>query len=199
MPAGSRRPATVTAAAVLMVGVAVSGVAVMGVFLASTFGVVDRFREAAARTSAEQALVDTMASNMWWDAVIALVATVLFGALLTGLAAGNLRGRKGARIGTWVLCGAGLLCCSYLLLISGSAVFDRSTPVVSDLLYGLRRDAYPSWWAPLYLGFAGSQVTGQLIAVVLLALPPSHPYFHAVLPTDSLPYPDLKDALRDIY
>lgn len=59
MPAGSRRPATVTAAAVLMVGVAVSGVAVMGFFLASTFGVVDRFREAAAGTSAEQALVDT--------------------------------------------------------------------------------------------------------------------------------------------
>lgn len=194
--AAKPRPAAVTGAAVFMVSLAVIGVVASVAYLAATPGVVERFRGTAERSrSVEPSEVDVAVSNLWWDTGIMAACLTLFAATLVGLAAGVLRGRKGARITTWVVCGVGLLYASYVGLYALSAITgDSSAWSDVDNVGNLQVRAYPDWWVPVYALLAAVMWQGQATIVVLLALPSSHPYFRDVPPGDSLPYPELKSA-----
>lgn len=189
------RPASVTAAAVVMVSMAAVGVIASAAYLATTAGVVERFRAAAERSSAvEQSEIDVAASNLWWNTGITAGCLTLFAVVLGGLAAGNLRGRQGARIATWVVSGLGLVYASCAGIDAFSAAVDDSDWSSVENVGNLQVAAYPEWWVQLYTLLTATMLLGQVIVVVLLALSSSNPYFRRVPPRDSLPYPDLKGA-----
>jgi hypothetical protein len=148
--------------------------------LASVSGIVARFRGAAARTGAEQADIDTMVALLRGGIIVAAVFAVLVATLLVVLAAGDWRGRRNARVATWVVCALGLLCgCWELVLIIGQRVVVWPTgddPVAAELLRGLT-EAYPSWWIGLGVGLSAGQALGYLVVAVLLALPAANGFF----------------------
>ncbi|GFJ90442.1 hypothetical protein [Phytohabitans rumicis] len=194
IPQQSRpRPATVTAAAALMIFMGVAGLVSAVVTLAGISGVVDRFREAAGRTGASQNDIDGLAGFAWGTAIATAVLAVLLAVVLIVLALGNLRGRNGARIATWVVSALGLLCgcCGLLAVISQSALswnINADDQVAEDLTQALT-DAYPGWWIGLNGGLSAAQALGYLVVALLLVLPASHPYFRATPPAPVVPQP----------
>ncbi|NJP30737.1 hypothetical protein [Micromonospora thermarum] len=189
-----RRPAVVTAAVVLLVGMAAVAVAYAVTSLVVLVGTVDAFRSAARDTSASAEEIDTMvfAVSVW--TVLGALVSLVAGLLLAGLAVGVRAGRAGARVGTWVVAGLGVLagCCGLV----GLAV-QRATPLqlnenergVAELLARLD-DAYPGWWIPLGAGLSVGQVLGYLVVAVLLALPATSAWFRRPAPAPYAPtYP----------
>jgi hypothetical protein len=179
-----------------MVSMAAVGVIASAAYLATTAGVVERFRAAAERSSAvERSEIDVAASDLWWSTGITAGCLTLFAVVLVGLAAGNLRGRQGTRIATWVVSGLGLVyaSCAGIDAFSAAAV-DASGGSGVENVGNFQVAAYPEWWVPLYTLLTATMLLGQVTVVVLLALSGSHPYFRGVPPRDSLPYPDLKGA-----
>jgi hypothetical protein len=143
-------------------------------------GVVDRFRDAAQAAGASQSDIDGLAGLAWGTVIAGAVLAVLFGALLIALGVGNLRGRNGARIATWVVSGLGLFCgcCGLLAVVSQSALtWDISTNSGTEDLTQALTDAYPGWWIGLNGVVSAGQALGYLVVALLLALPASHPYF----------------------
>ncbi|MEU8313580.1 hypothetical protein [Micromonospora sp. NPDC048887] len=174
--AAPRRPGTVLAAAALLLAMAVGAVAYAVLNLAVSGGTVDRFRVAAAqRTGAGGGDIDQVAGLLRGSTVLAAVLGVLAGLLLAGLALGLLAGRSGARTGTWVVAGTGLLCgcCGLAVLVGQRAVplrLGADDRVTADLLE-LVGDAYPSWWIPVNATLSVAQVLGYLVVAALLTLP----------------------------
>lgn len=174
------RPATVTAAAAIMIFMGVAGLVNAVVGLVAIGGVVDRFRDAAQATGASDSDIDGLAGLAWGTVIAGAVLAILFGALLVALGVGNLQGRNGARIATWVVSGLGLLCgcCGLLAVISQSALtWDVSTDSRTEDLTQALTDAYPGWWIALNGVVSAGQALGYLVVALLLALPASHPYF----------------------
>jgi hypothetical protein len=174
------RPATVTAAAAIMILMGVAGLVNAVVGLAAVGGVVDRFREAAEATGASRSDIDALAGLAWGTVIAGAVLSVLFAILLTALGLGNLRGRNGARIATWVVSGLGLFCgCCGLFAVIGQSVLTWNVSTdnqTRDLTQALT-DSYPGWWIGLNGVVSVGQALGYLLVALLLALPPSHPYF----------------------
>lgn len=176
--AAPRRPATVLAAAALLLVMAVGAVAYAVVNLAVGGGTVDRFRDAAAeRTGAGGGDIDQVAGLLRGSTVLAAVLGVLAALLLVGLALGLLAGRSGARTATWVVAGTGLLCgcCGLAVLVGQRAAplrLGADDRITADLL-GLVGDAYPSWWIPVNATLSVAQILGYLVVAALLTLPSS--------------------------
>jgi hypothetical protein len=188
------RPATVTAAAAIMIFMGVAGLVNAVVGLVAIGGVVDRFRDAAAATGASESDIDGLAGVAWGTVIVGAVLSVLFAVLLIALGRGNLRGSSGARIGTWVVSGLGLFCgcCGLLAVISQSALsWNVSTDDRTEDLTQALTDAYPGWWIGLNGVVSAAQALGYLVVALLLALPASHPYFRkqAVAPAAPVPPP----------
>jgi hypothetical protein len=176
-----RRPAAVTAAAVIMILMAAGGLVNAVIGLVGMGGVVDRFRAAAVRTGASDADIDGLAGLAWGTVIAGAVLAVVFAALLVALALGNLRGSSGARIATWVVGGLGLLCgcCGLVAVIGQTAVswnISGDDRVTEDLTQALT-DAYPGWWIGLNGSLSAAQALGYLVVALLLALPAAHRYF----------------------
>lgn len=174
------RPTTVTAAAAIMIFMGLAGLVNAVVGLAAIGGVVDRFRDAAQATGASESDIDSMARIAWGTVIAAAVLAVLFAVLLIVLAVGNLRGRGGARIATWIVSGLGLFCgcCGLLAVISQSALsWNVSTDNRTEDLTQALTDAYPGWWIGLNGVVSAAQALGYLVVALLLVLPASHPYF----------------------
>jgi hypothetical protein len=205
------RPATVTTAAAVMILMGVAGLVNAVVGLVAVGGVVDRFRDAAAATGASDSDIDGLARVAWGTVVAGAVLAVLFAALLIALAVGNLQGRKGARIATWIVSGLGLFCgcCGLLAVVSQSALsWNISTDARTEDLTQALTDAYPGWWIGLNGVVSAGQALGYLVVALLLALPASHPYFrrradpaapapHAntpILPTAPPPLPEVRNS-----
>jgi len=188
------RPATVTAAAAIMIFMGLAGLVNAVVGLAAIGGVVDRFRDAAQATGASESDIDGMARLAWGTVIAAAVLAVLFAALLIALGVGNLRGRNGARIATWIVSGLGLFCgcCGLLAVISQSALsWNISTDNRTEDLTQALTDAYPGWWIGLNGVVSAAQALGYLVVALLLALPASHPYFRGgASPVAPVPPPD---------
>ncbi|MFJ1537395.1 hypothetical protein ACIODS_02505 [Micromonospora chalcea] len=174
--AAPRRPGTVLAAVAVLLAMAVGAVAYAVANLAVTGGTVDRFRAAAAdETGASGGDIDQVAGLLRASTYLAAVLGVLAALLLVGLALGLLAGRSGARVGTWVVAGTGLLCgcCGLALLVGQRAAPLQLGPedrVIADLL-GLVGDAYPSWWIPVNAVVSVAQILGYLVVAALLTLP----------------------------
>ncbi|MBQ1074228.1 hypothetical protein KBX06_13810 [Micromonospora sp. C31] len=179
--APARRPAVVTAAVTVLAVMAVAALAYAVAGVAARGGTVDRFRAAAADTSAGPGQIDRMVTLIGVSTVLTAAVSLLAGLLLAGLALGLRAGRDGARTATWVVAGLGLVagCCGLTLLVG-----QRATPLASGEddrataeLFGLLADAYPSWWIPLGAGLSVGQVLGYLVVAVLLALPAASAWF----------------------
>ncbi|MEH0970069.1 hypothetical protein V6U77_02875 [Micromonospora sp. CPCC 205546] len=179
--APARRPAVVTAAVALLALMAVVALAYAATGVATRGGTVDRFRAAAADTSASPDQIDRTVTLLGASTVLTAVVSLLAGLLVAGLALGLRAGRDGARTATWVISALGLVagCCGLALLVG-----QRATPLASGEddrataeLLGLLADAYPSWWIPLGAGLSVGQVLGYLVVAVLLALPAASAWF----------------------
>ncbi|MEH1098638.1 hypothetical protein [Micromonospora sp. CPCC 205561] len=179
--APARRPAVVAAAVAVLALMAVAALAFAATGVATRGATVDRFRAAAADTSARPDQVDRMVTLLGASTALTAAVSLLAGLLLAGLALGLRAGRDGARTATWVVSGLGLPfgCCGLALLVGQRAApltageDDRAT----DELFGLLADAYPSWWIPLGAGLSVGQVLGYLVVAVLLALPAAGAWF----------------------
>ncbi|WP_213454775.1 hypothetical protein [Rhizomonospora bruguierae] len=182
-----RRPASVTAAAVLMLAMALLGVVGAVVMLVTVGGIVDDFRAAAAGAARDQ--VNGLSTFLRTYSVLAAVLGVLGAILLAALALGNLRAVPGARIGTWVLCGLGLAvgCCGVFgVLLSGAVQLNDATaadPAVARAL----ADAYPGWWLWVNAVVSGGQALGYIAVAGLLALPAANGYFQRTPPAQATP------------
>lgn len=173
--ASSHRPATVSAANLLLL-VAAAGIGIDGVIgLAHAEAVTAAFRRAYAGV---EGVRFTVLSIQFTGVVLLVVAGGL-----TLLAALNQRGSGTARINTWVL-GAILLCWG------GNSVFsERRTPRnVPDPaeLDRLLAEAVPGWVDPVTTTSIAVSMLALLAAMVLLALPPARGFFRRTVP-DQLP------------
>ncbi|MEV1288373.1 hypothetical protein [Micromonospora sp. NPDC049679] len=175
-----RRPSPVTVAAAVMIGMGLVGLLHALVGLAMMNRAVRHVRSVGREIAAPPSEVDAVVLLARAGAVVAAVVGVFFALLLVALALGNLRGRNPARVGTWVVCGLGLLCgCAGVI----ATVTQRSLPlklpddqVRAELLHALG-DAYPSWWIWLTGGLSAAQTLGYLVVALLLALPAATAFF----------------------
>jgi hypothetical protein len=170
-PAGPRRPPTVTAASALLIAMGGAGLAYAVAALAITPSTVAAFRAAAAGSGATTAEVDGIVSWVWWVAGIGLLLAVLLFALLVALGLGVRRGSSGARTGTFVVAGLGLLCgCGAALTttLQRATPFDLPGTGLSSALAG----AYPGGWIWLNVALAGGQILGYVVVTVLLIAAP---------------------------
>lgn len=174
-----RRPAAVTAGALVLIVMATVGLAHAVAGLVTLGGTVDRYR--AAQAVADRADVDATVAVVRTLAIVALILAVVAAALLVGLAAGLLRGGGGVRIATWVVCGLGLLLgCGGVLAV----VVQRAVPLrlgadgqSTAQTVGAVTDAYPHWWVGLGAALSAAQMLGYLLVAGLLALPTANAYF----------------------
>jgi hypothetical protein len=171
------RPATVTVSSYLLWVTA--AIALLDTIL--TLSVVGRmteaYRDVYAGTAAEGSEAVIVAVS-----VVGVVINILFAAGLAILAVFNNRGRQGARVTTWVLGGISL-CCGGLGLagtaLTSSMNFDSGStggPSASEVERRLS-EVLPSWYGPLSTTLAVLSLLAILAAMILLALPASHPYF----------------------
>ena len=102
-----RRPVTVQLAAALLALMGLVGLGYAVATIAVAPGVVDRFRAAAG--PADSGDVDAYVTGVWMVAALGAVLAVILFALYIVLALGLRRGSQASRVGTWVVCGLGLL------------------------------------------------------------------------------------------
>ncbi|WP_433346145.1 hypothetical protein [Micromonospora sp. CA-111912] len=177
-----RRPTVVGLAAAVLVLMAVGALAYAVAGLVALGGTVDRFRAAAAGTTAGSGETDGLVTLLWLAVGVSAALTVLVGVVLVGLAFGLFAGRPGARVATWVVCGLGLAfgCCGLAALVGQRAVplrlSGRDQATTAELL-GLLGDAYPSWWIPVNAGLSVGQLLGYFVVTALLALPAANAWF----------------------
>ncbi|WP_233257867.1 hypothetical protein [Micromonospora sp. S4605] len=179
--APSRRPAVVVLAAAVLAVMAVAAVGYAVAGLLALGGAVAEFRSAAAGTSARPDEIDGMVTLLRVSTVLTAVVSLLGGLLLAGLALGLLAGRSGARVGTWVVSGLGLLfgCCGLAVLVGQRAAplrLGADERATAELL-ALLGDAQPGWWLPVNAGLSVGQVLGYLVVAALLALPAANAWF----------------------
>jgi len=164
-PAVARRPVTVQLAAALLALMALVGLGYAIATIAVTPGVLDRFRDEAG--SADSGEVDAYVTGVWMSAALGAVLAVILFALYIVLALGLRRGSQASRVGTWVVCGLGLLCgCGTTVVVAAL----RSGTGDAAALGSVLSDAYPGFWIPLNVSLAGAQILGYLIVAVLLAV-----------------------------
>jgi hypothetical protein len=179
-----RRPATLTAAGRILMGIAIGcGVeAVVDVAATIRIGQV-----------AQQAFVDVPASatGVTGTATIVgamMVAVVAFAisTVVTGILAGGiLRGNATVRIWTWILGGLSLLWVlasiggkSTAALVATPSATDAAHPRVVAALAEIRAEI-PRWYVGLGVLFDVLTAFGLIAVIVLISLPPSNEYVRA--------------------
>ncbi|WP_460849199.1 hypothetical protein, partial [Phytohabitans suffuscus] len=188
-PAVPARPATVTISSYLLYLYAALGLigVVIGLSVIGTTS--DVYREAYEGTSAEGAEAFVTVTS-----VIVGVVGLLFAVAFVVLAIFNNRGKNASRIVTWVLGGVSL-CCSGVSLagsaFSSSMNFESGQSDVPDASEIQQRleDALPSWYTPVSVTIAVVSLLALLVALILLALPPSNEFFRKPAPVWEPPVP----------
>jgi hypothetical protein len=163
-PAPGGRPTTVTAA----VGAMMAAVVVSLVSVAIS---VIAMPKLAAQFDSLSGDTGTMKTVFKVSQVISIVFYILVAVLIVFLAIGNLRGKQGTRIATWVVSGLFLLCgiCGTLSTLSGAGY--TSGTATGDIY-----NAIP-WYRPVSLVVTLLLLATHGAAIVLLALKPSNEYF----------------------
>jgi hypothetical protein len=183
----------VTAAVRLLLLVAVAQVAGLVLALSYAGTVRDVYTKAYKGTDAEGAikLVTTLGT------VVSVVFGLLFAAAFVVLAILNGRGKNPARITTWVIGGIALCCIGFGLATSaaGNSFTMRGGGTNSNLPdpAEVRRQldaALPSWYNGLSVTVSLIALLALLVALILLALPPSNEFFRKPQPQWQAPgYP----------
>jgi hypothetical protein len=138
---------------------------------------------------------DTVVSISRFVGIAAIVAGLLFAALWVVLAAGNLRGKNGLRITTWVFAGLGVLC--YGCGAGGSGLSgrfsnssgsgDANAQQMQDAAQKMQ-DAIPAWSHAYSIVSTVIGLIACITVIILLALPVSNAYFRKSEP-EFVPYP----------
>jgi hypothetical protein len=188
-PAASARPGTVTISSYLLYLYAALGVigVIIGLSVIGTTS--DVYREAYEGTSAEGAEAFVTVTS-----VVVAVVGLLFAIAFVVLAIFNNRGKNASRIVTWVLGGISL-CCSGVSLagtaFSNSMNIDSGQNDVPDAseIQNRLEDALPGWYQPTSLTISVISLLVLLVALILLALPPSNEFFRKPAPAWEPPVP----------
>ncbi len=164
-PAPSRtRPTTVTAA----VGFMILAVLLMLVSVAVSIVVIStlssKFDDMAGQTGGAN-----FGTIFKITQVVTIVLYLLVSVTIMLLAVGNLRGRNGTRIASWVISGLFALCG----LCGSLSVFGTGMGTSSVDTYALM----PSWYKPVSLSLAVLMMLAHIGVIILLALPKSNAFF----------------------
>jgi hypothetical protein len=130
--------------------------------------------------------------------VIGVIVALLFAVAWIVLGLLDSRGKQAGRIITWVLGGLFLCCLGFGLI--GNAfgnAFSRGTTTAADQAEIQRQinAALPAWYRPVTVTISVIEILAILLAIILLALPASHPWFRRRVqvweppPTPGSPYP----------
>jgi len=180
-PASRRRPGTVTAAGYVMLFTAALLVAISIVVFVTASPVVDAARKA---YTAPPPKPDQVAAGvqLLFTVVAVIFLVVAVGQVLLGLF--SLRGSKVARILTWIVDGLAVLCFGCLGTLAlgrantstgtGTPNQDGVDPVKFSHAVA---DAFPSWSGPAFGALLAIIELCLIVAILLLALPTSHPFF----------------------
>jgi hypothetical protein len=173
------RPATVTAAAYMLIGVAVLLVANAIISFATLSTVIDATKKAyAGIKNADQMTTAAQAAGVGFAIFYVVVA-----AGFVVLALFNMRGANPARIVTWVLGGLAVLCfgCGLAGTAASSALTTGSNQTVNgvDMAAAAKqvKDALPSWLQPTQLSIGIINLLLVILVIILLALPASNAFF----------------------
>jgi hypothetical protein len=162
-PPAARRRVAVTLASALLALMALVGLGYAIATLAVVPGTLDRFRDAAAGQNSAD--VDGYVTGVWIGAALAMVLAVILFALYIVLALGLRSGSNASRIGTWVVCGLGLLFgCGSTVAVAAQRSGDGDPGTLGVTL----SEAYPGYWIGLNLSVSIAQMVGYLVVAVLL-------------------------------
>jgi hypothetical protein len=183
-PGGQSRPGTVTAASGLLYLLALLSLVITALSVysisqmdASTFQQI--YEDSGMSASDAEAAASIATSVAYVGAVPWVVFAILF--LIVAIFVG--KGKQWARITTWVVAGITSLCCFGFGLIGNAAgtalsgMGGQSGGVNQDELTRKIQDAQPDWLPPVSTAVYGLGLLAALAVIVLLLLPPSHPYF----------------------
>lgn len=175
-PAG-RRPATVTAAGYLLLGVAVL-VLVTGILPLPYAGqVADTAKRAYANVNNGDAIASAVALSAYGTSIAYIIA----GIGLAVLALFDLRGSNGARIATWVIGGIAVVCCGSGTLLGRFASGVNRTTTTGDAATKAAQKqveaVYPGWYTSVTTALVVVALLALIAALILFALPASHPFF----------------------
>jgi len=187
-PAGQpERPGTVTAASGLLYLLAlVSLVSVALTIYSASFMDAATIKKIYEDAGLESSLAETTANAASIGVYIGAVFPLLIGVLYVILGVFVGRGKQWARITTWVIAGIAVCCNGFGLL--GNAVgnvfsglgntpnFDQesATKAIQDLI--------PGWLTTASMVLGGVSLIAAIVVIILLALPPSNPYFRKAEP-----------------
>jgi hypothetical protein len=175
-PASRVRPATVTAATWLLLLVAVTLVASAVLAFSQAGTIADVYREAYAGTDIEDS-TDVIAAA---SSVGGGLFSLLLAAGFVVLALLDHRGKNPARIVTWVLGGVGLCCVGGGLALTGltsGIQMDTADGPDPAEVQRMLDDALPAWYSPVSLTLTIAALLALVLALILLALPPSNAFF----------------------
>jgi hypothetical protein len=195
------RPATATAAAVVMLATGILGLTVALITVLGMHSFNDSFRRDVSTFGPPPSLVDT--TELTGRVVFEIVSVgALVCALVTAvLACGVLRANRGARVGAWLISAVGTI--GALVTIAGAVLvrvsvdvrdFDAQTSITVATIRAAQ-DAVPSWCSGLVGSLSGAVAFGYIAVAVLLAVPASKAYFRRVI--EPWPESEAKSATVD--
>jgi preprotein translocase subunit YajC len=190
-PAPRQRPSTVTVAGMLLYGIAGLTVISAIVSVATFSKTMDAAKEAYANISNG----DTVITFARIGGIIGIIFSLLIAALFVVLAAGNLRGKNGLRITTWVIAGLGVICygCGVASgglqtrFTSGGSTGDANAQQLRDAAQKMQ-DSIPAWTHAWSVTAAVLGLIASATVIILLALPSSNQFFRKPEP-EFTPYP----------
>src|SRR2546429_2538260 len=175
-PETKPRPTVVTAAAALSFLIAVLAVVNVVLSLTTMSGYADKFKSEALKHGAAADQVDQAVKFTNGFTLGGLALGLAFAVALVVLGMQVLRGKQGARIGTWVVAGLVLLC--GVCILAGSAIGsgmgggDASQKAISDAAIA----AQPGWYGAWTTVAGIVDLLGAVAIIVLLALPAANAY-----------------------
>ncbi|MEV4536786.1 hypothetical protein AB0J82_23675 [Asanoa sp. NPDC049518] len=169
-----RPPGTVRAASGVLVAMAVGGLVYGGIGLVLMPGIVERFQDNASGVGLSSDDVDGGTALLRGVPIAAAFVGVVSAVVLAGLVVGLLRGVRGVRVATLVVCGLGLL---GGILGAVFGFLQRMDSFADDAVLWAINDAHPSWWPWTSAVLSLVQVLGYFVVTLLLISPPANEYF----------------------
>jgi hypothetical protein len=182
-PAGQPRPGTVTAACGLLYLLVLISLAIgaLSGYSNSLIGAeaYEQIYEDLGMNPAEAADAASFAASLWFIAAVPWVVSAILFLILAIFVA---KGKQWARITTWVIGGIMALCCFPVCLFSNAtnsliSGMGGTSGVDQDELTRLLQEAQPDWLPPVNTAIFGLGLLVVLVALILLLLPPSNPFF----------------------
>jgi hypothetical protein len=158
------------------------------------FSVIGTYRAAAETAYADVAGAGTVAGFIVATVIVGAVVSLLFAAGYVLLAIFDGRGKRPARIITWVVLGLALCCGGFGLVgaavggmnFGGSGSQPAGAPSSAEV-QRMIEEGLPSWYSPVTVTLGVVGLLTAIGAVILLALPASNEFFSRAQPVWELP------------